>query len=389
MIEIAIVVIAYNRQKSLARLLTTLEDAYYMRNVPLYISIDKGDNQSVIDCANKFKWSHGTKIVLEQKSNLGLRKHILSCGDLLNQYDAIIVLEDDLVVSKYYYDYALKTVEKYKDDERIAGISLYGFNINYHNELPFIPMMSSADVYFMQNAQSWGEIWMKKQWMSFIEWYQMHDEDFSYSPHLPKSICSWKKSSWLKYHTKYCIENNKYFVYPYISYSSNVGESGTHASFSSPLFIVPLRDIPLDNFNLLDFDDSNVFYDSFFENTMLEKIIQKDVDSNSICIDLYGFKGNQENKRYWLTTTLANYKVIKSYGLCYSPIECNVINNMEGSGIFLYDTSISLKSQITSDRRRTFYYMNKYDIAHVHNSILNFGVVSYLKMMVKIILSKF
>ena len=150
-----------------------------------------------------------------------------------------------------------------------------------------------------------------------------------------------------------------------------------------------MREIPLDNFNLLDFDDSNVFYDSFFENTMLEKIIQKDVDSNSICIDLYGFKGNQENKRYWLTTSFANYKVIKSYGLCYSPIECNVINNMEGSGIFLYDTSISLKTQITSDRRRTFYYMNKYDIVHVHNSIFNFGVVSYLKMMVKIILSKF
>ena len=35
-----------------------------------------------------------------------------------------------------------------------------------------------------------------------------------------------------------------------------------------------------------------------------------------------------------------NYKIIRSYALCMRPIELNVKYNLEGNGLFLYDTTI-------------------------------------------------
>lgn len=67
--EITIVVIAYNRKKSLERLLQSLDKVNYLGDkVRLYISIDKDEknhdkNQDVINLANQFKWNFGEKII--------------------------------------------------------------------------------------------------------------------------------------------------------------------------------------------------------------------------------------------------------------------------------------------------------------------------------------
>lgn len=384
-LSIAIVVIAYNRNQSLCRLLSSLNIAYYSKKVTLYISIDKGDNQDVVDSAKTFEWIHGDKILLLHNHNLGLRKHILSCGSLLEKHDAIVVLEDDIVVSRYFYDYSLRTVQKYNGDNNVAGISLYGFQTIYHNSKPFIPKQSEYDIYFMQNAQSWGQIWMKRQWEDFIKWYDSNNDEFYCQPHLPESICQWKKSSWLKYHTKYCIENNKYFVYPYISFSSNAGESGTHASFSSPLFIVPLRDTELKEFKLPSLKDDVIKYDSFFENQLLHNYFG--FDDEDICVDLNGLKKNREGKRYWLTLQPHKYKVVLSFGLNMRPIEDNILYSIAGESIFLYDTT-KKANKPKVDSRKSFFFMNGYDLAHVSSSIKEVGIHNYLKMMISIALKK-
>lgn len=80
---------------------------------------------------------------------------MLKCGEFTKEYDGLIVLEDDVFVAPSFYLYARACVEVYSDD-RIAGVSLYSFGVNYHNMLPFVPLRSESDVYLMQNAQSWG-----------------------------------------------------------------------------------------------------------------------------------------------------------------------------------------------------------------------------------------
>lgn len=100
--KIALVAIAYNRVNSLKRLLNSLQKAYYDEdvNVPLIISIDKSDTEDVLRLANEFHWNHGDKRVLSHAENLGLKAHVLSQGKLLEEFDAIVVLEDDVVVAR-------------------------------------------------------------------------------------------------------------------------------------------------------------------------------------------------------------------------------------------------------------------------------------------------
>ena len=80
----AIVVTAYNRPRSLKRILASIAGMKAAADVPLIISIDNKapDNQDVLAIANDFKWPFGEKEVIYRPEHMGLRKHILACGDL-------------------------------------------------------------------------------------------------------------------------------------------------------------------------------------------------------------------------------------------------------------------------------------------------------------------
>ena len=141
-VDIAIVVVTFNRPNSLERLLKSLYYSDYTgySDIILYISIDFSDNSECQKIAESFDWIHGDKIIISHNSNLGLKKHILSCGDLVKKHDAIIVLEDDLLVSPQYFKFAVSAYDFYKNDSRIAGISLYNYNYNENAYCGFEPI---------------------------------------------------------------------------------------------------------------------------------------------------------------------------------------------------------------------------------------------------------
>ena len=167
-----IVCVAFNRKKSLVRLLKSLDNAKYEEKVKLIISIDKGDNEEVVNYANKFQWNYGEKEIIYQEINLGLKKHILKCGDLTEKYGSIILLEDDLYVSPYFYDYAKQAINFYKEDENISQISLYKYPVNNFTKDMFLALEDGSDNFFMTVASSWGQIWTYKQWKDFRKWFR-------------------------------------------------------------------------------------------------------------------------------------------------------------------------------------------------------------------------
>lgn len=349
--DIAVCLIAYNRVYSLERLLASLDNAVYPCPVKLYISVDKSDDDTVEMCAEGYQWKHGEKEVILHKENLGLRKHILSCGDLLQRHDALVVLEDDIVVASGFFLYVQAAVKEFAGRMDVAGISLYSFFVNYHSCQPFIPVKENSDVFMMQNAQSWGQVWMKEQWNAFKAWYDENCDAFGPMPHLPKSICSWS-NSWLKYHTRYCIENNKYFIYPYNSYTTCFSDVGEHIKITSPVFQAPL-------FQATDFRPNfspTVKYDCYFENQRIYEWLG--MSAEELCLDYYGDNGNQGKCRYWLSRQLLPYKVVRSFGLLLRPYELNIKYSVEGSDLFLYDTEEAAEVQIIPEcRYRQFLYM--------------------------------
>ena len=131
-IKPVIVVVAYRRLHTLKRLLHSIEKAIYnLDDITLIISIDyHPDNSEVIKCAEEFNWEYGNKIIKTHKENMGLQRHIIECGDYSIEYGAAIILEDDEIVAPSFYEYTRLAHDFYDDDERIAGISLYGHEWN-------------------------------------------------------------------------------------------------------------------------------------------------------------------------------------------------------------------------------------------------------------------
>ncbi len=342
----AIVVVTYNRPVSLNRLLSFLSRAVFgTADINLVISIDYQSSQmhdEVVKIAKDFDWKYGFKKIIEHKKNLGLKEHVLRCGDLSEEYGAVIMLEDDIVISPYFYNYAVQAINVYNEDINIAGISLYGSEWSQVASRSFCPAQNGSDIYFFQHAQSWGQIWCYKMWREFKEWYFTH-KDLKIDRNIPDNVRNWSNKSWLKYHIWYCVEKNKYFVYPYVSLSTNFSDLGEHLKGNLTYFQVPLLAGEKAGYNMPKFNLNSVRYDIFFEREGLGVFL--DIEDNELCIDLYGVKKNRQKKRYWLTSTIANFKIVKSFALQLRPHELNIIFGIEGSEIFLYDTHVAVENQ--------------------------------------------
>jgi hypothetical protein len=327
-----IVVVAYNRLNSLTRLLSSLKNAKYNLNVKLIISIDKGNNKEVLEYANIFEWNYGEKEVIYQKENLGLKKHILKCGDLTKIYTSIILLEDDLYVSPYFYEYATQSIDFYYEDNNISQISLYSYPINNFTKDKFEVFNDASDNYFLKVASSWGQIWTNKQWIKFREWFKENDLSISKNDNLPDFVIKWKETSWLKYFIKYNQEKNKYVVYPKVSLTSNFSDAGTNN---------PLNEIYLYQTNLMmeekeykfkKLDSSKAIYDVYFE---LDTLISNSFinEYEDIEFDLYGSKRLSKIKSKYLVSIKSCKKPIETYGLVMKPHELNIRNKIEGKDI--------------------------------------------------------
>lgn len=372
----AIVVIAYNRSTSLERLLTSLSNANYSEsNIPLIISIDFGeDNHEVLKLAQNFIWNFGSKKIIEHKENLGLRKHVIKCGDLSTVYHSIILLEDDLFVSPNFYSYTITALDFAKSNPFIAGISLYNHPTNVHTNEVFRPLDDGYDNYYFQFASSWGQAWTKEQWSQFKAWYA-ENQIVNPDNQIPKNVTNWSDKSWLKYFTIFLIKNNKYFLYPKVSLSTNFSDVGTHVGSDSTSYQTALSFAENYNAKFSTFEKSRSIYDAFYENMQLHKSLKVKVDD--LCIDLYGYKPTT-NRKFWLTSQIKDFKILHAYGRSLKPIDANVIGNIKGSDIFLYDTSQQELNVYTNQNYRRI----SYSIGHL--SIKNSLIVTRKLLTLKI-----
>lgn len=330
-----VVVVAFNRARSLKRLLSSLNDAaYIVDDVPLIISIDKGENnQDVLAVAEAFVWKHGEKKVIYQDKNLKLRKHVLQCGDYALKYGNVIVLEDDLYVSKYFYQYAEAALKFTQGNDRIGGISLYNHRFNVEASEPFEAVDDGYDNWYFQFASSWGEAWSKSQWERFKEWYEKNP-DIDNRIQIPVYVRNWSQSSWLKYFIAYLIENDLYFLYPKKSLTTNFGEAGTHVNKNNTNHQVPIQNAEI-AYKFSTLESSKAIYDAYYESVFLQG---KVIDGQNVLVDLYGKKTIEPNKiQYVVSRQSLPYKIIRKYGCNMRPHEENILRGIDGDDFFLYD----------------------------------------------------
>lgn len=350
-----LIVIGYNRPKSLTRLLGSLERAHYPEGgVRLVISLDNSGDPEPGYVADAFDWPHGEKRVIRRETRMGLRQHVLACGDLTEEYGDVIVLEDDLFVSPYFYDYAHRALTAYENDPRVAGISLYSQQFNQTAALPFMPIDNGdSDVYFLQLAASWGQAWSRERWREFRAWLAEHGTDLTKVEGIPQDIRNWPESSWLKLHNAYLITHDLYFAYPYLSLSTNFGDPGQHFSNASSRFQVPIQQ-QARQYRFGRFDDALAVYDAYCElHPDSLKRMNPRLAHYDFVVNLYGAKrcGNALQ----LTRTASRGDL--NFSLAMKPMELSVAHDIEGEGIGLVrqpDTSASA-AKAEYDIYRFFY----------------------------------
>lgn len=361
MFKIAIVAVGYNRPDSIEQLLNSLLRADYAGDqVDLVVSLDKGQRQQeIISVAEKIEWSHGEKIIRAFPERQGLRAHIIQCGDLTEKYDAVVVLEDDLMVAPHFYSYVKQTIARYSIDDHIAGISLYKHQTHPGVNRPFEPANNGYDVYMQQFAMSWGQCWTKGMWQQFRAWYNENEgKDLSDGNILPDYVAHWNKQSWLKYYMRFIVENDKYFIYPYFSLTTNVSDAGEHCRIPNNDFQVSLQEGDME-YRFPDFEQA-VKYDVFFERVGIEEKLFSDLEGKKL-LDLYGSRINYENARYLISTKALPYQVVKTAQLRYRPIEMNAIMPTDGEGIYVYDLKASADApKVNKD------ILTRYDVRSLH-----------------------
>jgi hypothetical protein len=329
---IAIVAIGYNRPAALERLLQSIARARFPESVKLYISLDGGGGEPVARVAREFHWEHGEKQLILHGKNLGLREHVLRCGDLSQQHDALIALEDDLVVSPGFYDYALQSFSFYKDDPQIGGISLYHHAYNETAQFPFIPISDGSDVYFLQYASSWGQMWTKEQWRNFRSWYDKSGRtDNSIAAALPPNIRLWPENSWKKYFIAYLNKNDLFFVFPRVSLITLFGDEGTNLRIRETFLQVPLwYGERLFVFTKLEL--SSAVYDTWCEilPDRLKKL-WKGMEGRDFGVDLYGMKSKDDVSAAYIISGRRCKSPERSFGREMRPQEENLAREIPGN----------------------------------------------------------
>lgn len=323
----AIVVIAYSRPEALERLLRSLFAAEYHQKAKLIVSIEGGATKEVVDVSRKFECKDLDVEIIEREEKLGLRAHVIACADLSEEYGSVIILEDDLIVDRYFYLYASAALDFYEKDHSISGIALYSYEYNELGNLPFRPMANGYDTYPMQIACSWGQCWTGNQWKAFKDWYK-DKADLEKIDRLPQAIKDWPESSWKKYFQGFMIEQEKYFIYPYQSYSTNCSDAGGEHIRNGSFFhqvVMATQARPAPIFNFAPSENREVVYDSFME--PIGDFVWRSLgrNKNEVEIDLQGLKPIKLLKRKdWVVTCREIEPAECMYSHNFRPAELNL-----------------------------------------------------------------
>ena len=127
----AIAVIGYQREYHLAETLRCLSFNYNIQKCPLYIFIDGPKDtiktsqayktyKSICAFTKNFSWTT-KKYVFTSDFNRGLHKAVrFSIDTVLSDYQSVIVVEDDIVCSPYFYRYIEYMLNRFYDDNRVG-----------------------------------------------------------------------------------------------------------------------------------------------------------------------------------------------------------------------------------------------------------------------------
>jgi hypothetical protein len=231
-------IIGFNRPQHLLRVINAIENEiinYQGRMIIDMSIIVDGKGDDFVKSWNKVvEISQNSNFPVKiRKENLGLRQNImLTISEFKkSEYDTMILIEDDIVVSSGVFAYFEEMFIRYMKDNSVVQIS--GFSPVDLNKMAVFR-------HFRLSTWAWG-VWQCKMplvddflvnWSTFNikNWANLHREILHYAPDLKRMLRYQKHgkiNSWSLDFLVYMIDNNLYTLYPTRSLVVNIGHDGT------------------------------------------------------------------------------------------------------------------------------------------------------------------
>ncbi|HZX59544.1 MAG TPA: glycosyltransferase, partial [Mucilaginibacter sp.] len=160
-----IALFVYNRPEHTRRTLAYLQKNLLADESRLFIFSDgpknEADKAKVEEVRQLVKEATGFKSVkvFEKDENLGLANSIISgVTKLVNEYDKVIVFEDDLLSSPYTLQYFNEALTRYVNDIEVMHIGAYMYDL---------PDKKLPEAFFYRAATSWGWATWARAWKYF------------------------------------------------------------------------------------------------------------------------------------------------------------------------------------------------------------------------------
>ena len=241
-----IALFGYNRPNKFATAVTSLSENYLAIDSDLFIFIDGAKLakdkilvNEVTKLARKVSGFNSIEVITHSE-NKGLANSIrFGVNFILNKFDRLIVIEDDLILSKSFLSYMNSGLEHYKDDLRVASIQGFQYPIKKEFDQPLV----------LKGADCWGWATWRDRWNStsfdpqmlmqeLIEKNLTHDFDMSGTMpffQMLKNAQANKIDSWAIFWHASMFVQGKVSIYPKktLVYNSGHDGSGTHGTRSS------------------------------------------------------------------------------------------------------------------------------------------------------------
>jgi hypothetical protein len=281
-----IAIFTYNRFVYLKILINSLKKNSLSKNSVVFIFSDgwknDKDKKHVLNVRKYIANILGFKkvIIILRSKNFGLSKNIISgINFIFKKYKKVIILEDDLKLSKYFLKYMNDGLKIYKNEAKVSSIHGWSFPIKFKK---------IEDYFFIRGADCWGWGTWKRAWKKFnpngkqlldkinrrnlANLFNL-DRSFDYLKLLKDQVRK-KNDSWaIRWHASIFLEN-MLTLYPKISLVQNIGTNkGTHSNFDilnlgksmskskyKPILKYKLEENQLARQQIVDFLSKNYFY---------------------------------------------------------------------------------------------------------------------------------
>lgn len=277
-----IILFVYARPEHTRKMIEALAKNTLAKESEVYIFSDNAkkskDNEKVKEVREYIntipKKDYFKKVtIIEAKENKGLANSVIDgVTEIINEKERAIVVEDDLISSKFFLEYMNNALEFYSKDESIWSISGYNLPIE-------IPKEYEYDVYLGYRGCSWGWATWKDRWNT-VDWEVKDYKKFKHSyverkkinrggPDMAQMLDAQMKGLCDSWAIRWCYEQskqNKYTIYPVKSLIQNCGldGTGTHSGINNSFDVELNQTLPTLKRNLvINKKISKSFYNKF------------------------------------------------------------------------------------------------------------------------------